>query len=112
MSNSEETLQVGVVGAQIELQVVEYNADTDADDIVDISSATDLKITIQRPDITVFERTATLSSDGTDGKMQILTEAGDLTVDGSYRVQGSLTSGTWSGPSTVGQFKVEENLGL
>ena len=109
--NTEESLQVGVVGAQIELQIVEYNADTKLDAIVDIAGGTGLTITIQRPDLTTLTRTAGLSTDGVDGKMSILTEAGDLTLDGTYYVQSFVTLGVWSGTSSVGQFDVEKNLG-
>lgn len=111
MSHTDESLQLGVVGAQIELQIIEYNSETDVDEIVDISLATGLSITVQRPDLTSFTRTALLSSTGLDGKMYILTLAEDLTMDGTYYIQGSLVSGTWSGPSSVGQFVVEVNLG-
>lgn len=111
MSHKEESLQVGVIGARIELEIVEYNSATNTDDVVDISTATDLTITVQRPDLTSFTRPATLSSNGLDGKMYILTVDGDLTLDGTYFAQGSVTSGAWSGPSTIGQFDVEKNLG-
>ena len=106
-----ESLQVGAVGAQLEIQVYEYNDETRLDEIVDISGADTYSIVVQRPDETTFTRSATFSSDGTDGKIYIVTEATDLTIAGTYYIQGDISLSVWQGRSTIGQFEVKENLG-
>lgn len=109
---NEEVLQVGVVGAVIEAQVVEWSAESNQEEVVDMSSATDLVMKVQRPDNTIIARTALLSNDGTDGLVYIATVVGDLTMHGTYMMQVSFTlSNGWSGPSRINSFEVEPNLG-
>ncbi len=110
LSTTQESLQVAVIGARLEVEICEWDEDTRTDVIVDISGATTLQIIVKRPDATVFTRTAILSSTGADGKMYIVTIAGDLTIEGTYYIQGYLVTATWDGPSTIGEFEVHENL--
>lgn len=67
---------LGSSGQDIICIVKERNALTGALDAVNISTATNLKILFRTPDHQKIVKTATLTSGGTDGKMQYTTEAG------------------------------------
>lgn len=77
--------------------------------VLDISLASDMDILFQKPSGNIT-RTASFTTDGTDGKMQYATIADDLDVAGSWKIQGRVTlpSGTWS--TTVSTFRVYDNL--
>ena len=84
---------------------------TDCGTVVDISTATTLAIYIRKPDGTMLSRIGTLETDGVDGKMSYITEAGDFDVAGSYKIQGKVAfpSGASYYTSTA-TFRVECNL--
>ena len=77
---------------------------------LNISTATVKKIRFRRPDGTTLDKTAVFETDGTDGKIYYLSIAGDLTIKGTWSIQGyiTLTGGTWN--SKIGSFMVNENL--
>ena len=106
----EESLQVGAVGAEIEVFIVEFDNETNADAPVDLSSATNLVIELKRPDNTTVSRTGIISTDGTDGKMYMLTIDGDINIDGTYYIQGKVVLAGWNGYSSIGKFEVNDNL--
>ena len=83
---------------------------TDNDSAVDISSATSLSILLKQPDGDVLEKTATINTDGLDGKMYYLTVLGDLDKAGTYKIQGKvvISSGTFF--TSISTFKVHCNL--
>tara|TARA_Y100001973_G_C5170882_1_gene319002 strand:+ start:293 stop:598 length:306 start_codon:yes stop_codon:yes gene_type:complete len=83
---------------------------TDNDSAVDISSATSLSIFLKQPDGDVLEKTATINTDGLDGKMYYLTVLGDLDKAGTYKIQGKvvISSGTFF--TSISTFKVHCNL--
>jgi hypothetical protein len=83
---------------------------TDDGQVVDISSALALSIFIRKPDGTILNRTGTLETDGTDGKMYYLTVAGDLDVAGTYKLQGQVVLLTGSYYTNTANFKVHCNL--
>lgn len=79
--------------------------------IVDISSATVMKIIFTKPDKTRVENNAIFSSDGTDGKIKYTTSlASELDQKGTWKIQANVTMpiGQWS--SDINSFKVYENL--
>lgn len=79
--------QVDDVGVQLVVQVVDQSGA-----VIDVSSATALKIKLGYPDrITTADKTASLFTDGTDGKIVYATIAGDLSQDGLYYIQGEVT---------------------
>ena len=106
----EESLQVGAVGAEIEVLIVEFDNETNADAPVDLSSATNLVIELKRPDNTTVSRTGILSTNGIDGKMYMLTIDGDINIDGTYYIQGKVVLTGWNGYSSIGKFEVNDNL--
>ncbi len=79
--------------------------------IVDISSATTKNIKIKKPvSSTVLTKTGTFTTDGTDGKLQYTTIAGDLDEVGVYNVQAYLVlpAGTWN--SSIEDMSVFDNV--
>ena len=97
-------IHVGDIGTTLIVTILENGS------VVDISSATSLQIVIRKPDATTLTKTGVLTTDGTDGKMQYISIAGDFDQSGNYRIQGKveLTGGNYS--SSVGSFKVHCNL--
>lgn len=78
--------------------------------LVDLSAATALQILFTKPSKSTLTKTAVLTNDGTDGKINYVAIAGDLDEVGSWQVQGRVTTagGAWS--SSVSKFKVHPNL--
>lgn len=101
----EKVIRVGDVGTVLEIEVLE-----DCDAILPVQTATIKKITILRPDKSSFVRDAIFSVDGTDGKIYILTIAGDLTMSGTYYIQAYIELPAWQGHSDIDDFEVEDNL--
>jgi 5-hydroxyisourate hydrolase-like protein (transthyretin family) len=97
-------IHVGDIGTTLIVTVLEDGA------IVDISSATSLEITIKKPNGTTETKTGVFTTDGTDGRMQYISIAGDFDQPGNYRIQGKvdITGGTYY--TSVGSFKVHCNL--
>jgi len=106
----EEILQVGAIGAQLEVLIQEFNNDTNTDMPADLSTATSLIIELKRPDNTKISKTGLLSTNGSDGKMYVVTIDGDINVEGTYYIQGYVASTGWEGYSSVGKFEVHDNL--
>lgn len=101
--------QVGDIGTKFLITIREDDASGNP---IDISGAAIKEITIARdteagPAVT---KPASFETDGKDGKMFILSEDGDLSVDGKWLVQGrvQLDDGTWR--TSVGSFPVRPNL--
>jgi hypothetical protein len=106
----EETLQVGSIGAKIEVVIQEFDNDTNTDIPANLSSATTLTVSLKRPDNTTVSKAGILSTDGYDGKMYIITEVDDINVEGTYYVQSHVISSNWNGYSSIGNFEVHDNL--
>ena len=78
--------------------------------ILDISSATTKELIFKSPLGIVKTKTASFTTDGTDGKIEWTTVAADLDVIGEWKLQAYivLPSGSWR--SDIGCFTVYENL--
>lgn len=79
--------------------------------IIDLSGASTLTITFEKPDASTTAKTGSLVTDGTDGKMQYATAAAsDLDQSGQWRWQGRvvLAGGTWH--TDIHVFEVHANL--
>jgi hypothetical protein len=94
------------IGSNLEVEVLQ-NCSTS---ILDVSTATLKEITIERPDKTKVTRAAIFTTDGTDGLIYILTIAGDLSLEGTYRIQAEVNMPAWQGKTEIGEFEVEDNL--
>ena len=83
---------------------------TDDGSAVDISAASSLTIFLKQPDCDVLEKSATLNTDGEDGKMYYLTVLGDLDKAGTYKIQGKVVISTGTFYTSISTFKVHCNL--
>ena len=78
--------------------------------VVDISSATTKTIFFTKPNGQTLTKTAVFTTSGLDGKIQYTTVAGDIDIEGTWKIQAQITTpgGEWS--SDVTTFDVEYNL--
>ena len=99
-----EEIHVGDVGTQLVVTVKDNTT------VVDIASATAKYITLKRPDGTSLQKNTSFVTDGTDGQMQYTTVSGDLSICGSWKMQGKveITSGDFN--TDITSFKVYRNL--
>lgn len=106
-------MQVGDVG--VELIVTITTCDCEGNIIpLDLSTETDKKICLKKPDNTVVEFDAEFTTppcgagDGTDGKLSYVTQLGDIDQEGTWCIAGHVTlTGGLDVRSSTKQFKVE-----
>ena len=55
--------------------------------VIDISTATTMEVLFQRPDRTTFAKVAIFTGDGTDGRLEYVSEVNDLTPAGDWFIQ-------------------------
>lgn len=77
---------------------------------VDLSSAGTLQLIFQKPDGTLLQKTAVYTGNGTDGRIQYVTVAADLTTPGVWHLQGRIVIGTNEWRTNVQTFTVYPNL--
>jgi hypothetical protein len=82
----------------------------DCDTIVNVSGAPYINFTFKKPDDSLISRSATIYTNGADGKIYYDTVSGDLDQAGLYKLQGqvSLASGTFY--TDIYNFTVHCNL--
>jgi len=82
----------------------------DGSTVLDISGATTKSIIFKDADGTIVTQDGTFTTDGTDGQLEYVTIAGDLTVLGKWKLQSYvvLPSGSWK--SNIVNFRVYANL--
>ena len=70
----------------------------DANGVLDISGATVKELKFKRPDNSTLVKTASFTTDGTDGKLQYASIAGDLSIAGDWKMEAFVTlpSGSWT----------------
>lgn len=96
----------GDVGTLIRLIVTDHKGA-----VVDVSSATTKQILLQRPNGSVEAKAAVFSTDGSDGAVQYVTQAGDLDqVGDGWRAQARLASATQDFKTQWVEFEVKPNL--
>jgi len=78
--------------------------------VVDLSDCTELSLTLQRQDKTIVHRPLRLTTNGEDGKVEYVVQAGDIIGKGTYKGQIflAMTSGSWH--TSIVSFTVEANL--
>lgn len=98
MATLATTPKVGDIGTAIEIQVMEL--DSFGNEVpVDLSSATSLVMKLLVPGTTKsISKTATFTTNGTDGKIRYVTQAGDLSTAGFWQIEAEVTmpGGQWS----------------
>lgn len=108
MSEDIKVMQYGDIGTKLEVIVTDRTTKA----VVDISSATVKKIIIQKPDGSILEKDATLTTPpGTNGKMYYATASGDIDQSGDWHYQGyvEMPGGKWNTGPWI-DFKVEPNI--
>ena len=75
-------IHVGDIGATLQYQFTDSSGN-----VVDVSTATTLQMTIVRSDASRLTVTASFVTNGKDGLLQYLTQTGDLSVAGMYTLQ-------------------------
>lgn len=77
---------------------------------VDVSAATLRRLIFRKPNGTLLTKTATLTTDGTDGQIEYATVTGDLDTPGRWMVQGYVEIGSGRWHTDISQFTVHKNL--
>lgn len=98
-------IRVGDIGTDFVIAVVDETGD-----VVDVSSASELKIYLKLPDDTVLTKDAELDSDGTDGLIKYTTVADDLSIQGAWEIQAKITIGSTVFGTSRCNFTVHANL--
>lgn len=78
--------------------------------VVDVSDATTLQIILQDPEGTNITKTASFTTDGTDGVIECTSVDGDLDVEGDWKLQVFFANGSGSWHSNITNFRVHANL--
>lgn len=97
-------IQEGDIGTKLLVTI------TDNGTAVNLATASSLSLYIKKPDGTILNRTASLETDGTDGKINYVTISGDLDVAGVYKLQARVVLSSGSFYSSTDTFKVHCNL--
>ncbi|NIV40479.1 MAG: hypothetical protein GWN58_67090 [Anaerolineae bacterium] len=98
-------LHINDTGASLVCLIREDNA------ALNIGTATSLYIHYKKPDSTTGSWSASLYTDGSDGKMFYETAASsDLNIAGWWELQPAFTLGAWSGRAETKEFEVLANL--
>jgi hypothetical protein len=82
----------------------------DGDDIVDISSANPSQIKFHKPNGNVVTKTASLYTDGSDGKLYYVASSGDIDQVGNWKIQAYVGLGPYRFSSDIARFVVYPNL--
>ena len=99
-------LQQNDVGITFIVTVVEQDGVTPQN----ISSGTSLTIYLIRPDSSVISGSATFVTDGTNGQIQYISQNGDLSIIGIYKIQASYSVSSNVLYTQKTQFLVEPNF--
>jgi hypothetical protein len=104
MSNN---IHVGDIGTIFKLKIV----DDDTGLPIDVSLADTKEVKFRPPDGPSVTKTASFTTDGSDGWIQYTTIAADLSIDGDWDIQGFVVrTGFYSNHSEVKEFVVHDNL--
>lgn len=108
MACSEQELHYNDIGTAFLVTIKDCVSGTAT--AMDISSASTVELILKSPSGVSKTKTASFTTDGTDGKIQYITVDGDLDEIGTWRIQSKVVigSGTWR--TDVGVFRVYENL--
>ena len=78
--------------------------------VLNVSNANSISIIFQKPDSTDLTKTATLVTNGTDGKIKYTTVAGDLDQIGTWQIQARVNFGASVFSTDIQKFKVYRNI--
>lgn len=97
-------IHVNDVGTQLIMTV------KDDGEVVDISNASSLIVVLKKPDGESHQKTGTIYTDGTDGKMYYVSVNGDFNAAGNYKIQAIVTLNNGTFYSSISTFKVYCNI--
>ena len=97
--------QKDTIGATFVITVVDETGTA-----IDYSDATTLNIIFGVPDGTTLTKTAAFTTTGTDGKIQYVSIANDLTPAGTWTIQGRLRKTGLDVYTEIGTFTVNKNI--
>lgn len=100
-----QKIHMGDVGTVFEVQILQPD-----DTIYSLEGAQTLTFTFQRPDGTFLTVAGALTTDGTDGKVQYITVAGDLNQEGIWLYQVYIEKDPVIKHTDVSKFRVYPNL--
>lgn len=98
-------IHVGDIGTVFRLTITEDGA------AVDVSLATTKQIKFLAPNGTLLTKTATFTTDGTDGQIEYATVADDLSLPGKWQIQAHVAISGWDGHSEALTFTVYSVIG-
>jgi hypothetical protein len=78
--------------------------------VLNLSNANNISIIFQKPDGTDLTKTASLTTNGTDGKIKYTTVAGDLDQIGTWQIQARVDFGASVFSTDIQKFKVYRNI--
>jgi hypothetical protein len=101
---AQDEIHVGDIGTRFVVSI------SDGGVPVSLTSATVKQIIFLKPDQTKLSKTAAFVTDGADGQLVYVSENGDLSLEGVWKIQARvvLPSGEWR--SDVQTFTVYSNL--
>lgn len=79
---------------------------------LDLTTQTKKDFIFERPDGTIFVKTATLVGSAEDGKLQYTTEFNDLDQVGYWKVEADVKTTIFEGRSETVEFEVIEGIGF
>tara|TARA_R110000744_G_scaffold143369_2_gene255213 strand:- start:536 stop:865 length:330 start_codon:yes stop_codon:yes gene_type:complete len=104
-----EQAHVNDIGTVFRVTVYDTTS-TGESEVANISGATTKTLVFGRSDGTTFSKLAVFTTDGTDGKIEYASIDGDLNKAGTWSIQAYVVTSTGSWNSSVGNFRVFENL--
>lgn len=96
----------GDIGTKFKVRIVDEATDLP----IDISAATAKTIKFFLPDLSCLEKDAAFSTDGTDGYIEYITVADDLSLAGRWKIQGFVIDSGFENNSAVAEFNVKDNI--
>jgi hypothetical protein len=78
--------------------------------VLNLSNADNISIIFQKPDGNDLTKTATLLTNGTDGKIKYTTVSGDLDQIGTWQIQARVNFGISVFSTDIQKFKVYRNI--
>jgi hypothetical protein len=99
--------EVHVADEGVQFIITVYDQDSE---IVDLSSATSLLMNFKNPSKETFSETATLYTDGTDGKMTYTFLEGDIDEIGMWSYQGVVEFSDGLYHTNIEKFRVYPNI--
>jgi len=99
------TVHAGDIGVVLRITLVD-----DAGDPIDISTASVTQIKLRAPDDDVLTLPASFLTDGTDGVIQYITQAGVLDVPGTWKYQAYVVQTSLTRHSDIAWITIKGNL--